>query len=127
MFDVMITVSSYSHDIATAVLAACGATIWVLSKNVPLPQERDAALFFVRVYQGITRMAKDSLYWILLIGVPRVVYYKKYEWSDAAGDLQIAAIVIKHIIMFLLVGAGLYYWSQLSDRVRDLKTGYITG
>jgi hypothetical protein len=49
------------------------------------------------------------------------LFYTQYEWSDAAGDLQVIAIIIKHVVMFLLVGTGLFYWSKLAKRVKQLQ------
>ncbi|MBI5641206.1 MAG: hypothetical protein HZA17_12360 [Nitrospirae bacterium] len=117
----MIMVTNYSHDIATAFLAVSGLTMWLISRQHFVSESPEQELFFIRIYKGITRIAKDSLYWILLAGVPRVVFYMEYEWSDVAGRLQIVAIVIKHVVMFTLVGAGLFFWSRLSRRVKVLK------
>jgi hypothetical protein len=117
---VMMTIN-YSHDIATALLATSGAALWMLSMNFPTDATPAAERFFVGAYRGITRIAKDSLYWIVLAGVPRVIFYMQYEWSDLAGDLQIVAVVIKHIVMFLLVGTGVYFWIQLGRQVKALQ------
>jgi len=112
---------NYSHDIATALLAVSGAAMWIISTNYPAAATRETEQYFLRVYQGVTRMAKDSLIWILVIGVPRIYFYTEYEWSTAAGDLQVVAIIIKHVVMFLIVGVGLYYWSKLGRRVKKLQ------
>ena len=119
MHIVLMTVN-YSHDIATALLAASGAAMWMLWKGYPAGADRATEHYFIRTYRGITRIAKDSLYWILLAGIPRVFFYMRYEWSDLAGDLQIVAVVIKHIVMFLLVGTGVYCWIRLGKRVKEL-------
>lgn len=117
---ILMTVN-YSHDIATALLAASGAAMWMLSSTYPADATPAVERFFVRAYRGITRIAKDSLYYILLAGVPRVVFYMQYEWSDLAGDLQVVAVVIKHIVMFALVGTGVYFWIKLGRRARELQ------
>lgn len=117
---VLMTVN-YSHDIATALLAASGAAMWLLSKNYPADADLAVERYFIRTYRSITRVAKDSLSYILIAGVPRVVFYMRYEWSDLAGNMQIVAVVIKHIVMFLLVGTGVYYWIKLDRRVKTLK------
>lgn len=118
---VVLMTINYSHDIATALLAVSGASLWMLSRHLPADATPATERFFIGAYRGITRIAKDSLYWILLAGVPRVVFYMQYEWSDLAGDLQIVAVVIKHIVMFLLVGTGAYYWIKLGKEVRALQ------
>jgi len=112
---------SYSHDMATALLAASGAGLWMLDRRYPDAPTPGAELFFTRVFHGITRLAKYSLIWIVAAGVPRILFYRDYEWADAAGDLQVIAIIIKHIVMFLIVGTGLFYWAKLGRKARELK------
>ena len=119
--DVVLMTINYSHDIATALLAVSGAALWLLSRHYPPNPTPATQRFFVRVYRGCTRVAKDSLYYIVLAGIPRVVFYTRYEWSDLAGDLQVVAVVIKHIVMFLLVGTGIYYWIKLGRQVTALE------
>jgi len=114
---------NYSHDIATALLAVSGAAMWIISTNYPAAATGETEQYFLRIYQGITRMAKDSLIYILVAGVPRIYFYTEYEWATAAGDLQVVAIIIKHVVMFLLVGVGLYYWSKLGRQVKTLQAG----
>jgi len=116
-----IMTNNYSHDIATALLAISGVTMWMLSRRYPVSTSEDVVLYFVRIYRSITKLAKYSLIWILIAGVPRVIFYKQYEWPDAAGDLQVVAIIIKHFVTFLLVGTGLFFWLKLSKKVKYLK------
>jgi hypothetical protein len=112
---------NYSHDVATAFLAASGASLWLLARNYPSEASPAAERYFLKIYRSITRIARDSLYYILIAGVPRVFFYLRYEWSDLAGDLQIVAVIIKHIVMFLLVGTGIYSWVLLGRRVKALQ------
>ena len=118
---VVLMTINYSHDIATALLAASGAALWLLSRNYPADASPATERYFAGTYRSITRMAKDSLAYILIAGIPRVVFYMRYEWSDLAGDLQIVAVVIKHIVMFLIVGAGIFFWIKLGRKVKELN------
>jgi len=113
---------NYSHDIATALLATSGAALWMLSRHYPSAVEPGAEAFFVRVHYGLTRLAKYSLIWVLLAGVPRIAVYRTYDWADSAGDLQIVVIALKHAVMFLLVGAGLFYWVKLGRKAKELRS-----
>lgn len=119
---VIIMTINYSHDIATALLAASGAALWMLSRHYPVDASPAAGRYFLTMYHSISRVAKGSLVWILLAGVPRVVFYLQYEWSDLAGDLQIVAIVTKHVVMFLLVGTGIHFWIKLGKQARELRS-----
>ncbi len=112
---------NYSHDIATAFLAVSGSIMLILSKIYPASSEREMDLVFIKIYSAIRKYAKYSLEWILIAGVPRIIFYRQVEWSSMAGDLQVLAIGIKHIVMFLIVGMFLYYWANLNRRVKALK------
>jgi type IV secretory pathway VirB2 component (pilin) len=120
MAPVIIMTVNYSHDIATALLAVSGAAMWLIASHYPAGANSETSQYFTRIYRSITRMAKDSLIWILVAGVPRIYFYTEYEWSPAAGDLQVVAIIIKHIVMFLIVGTGLFYWIKLNKKVKQL-------
>jgi len=118
---IMLMTINYSHDIATALLAASGAALWLLSRHYPADATPGTERYFAATYRSVSRIAKDALYYILIAGIPRVVFYMQYEWSDLAGDLQIVAVVIKHIVMFLLVGTGIYFWIKLGRKVKALN------
>lgn len=121
---ILIMTINYSHDIATAFLAVSGAMMLFLSRMHSASAGKETDLFFIRTYEMTRKAARYSLEWILIAGVPRVIFYMQFEWSDMAGDLQVIAIIIKHIVMFLLVGMGLYYWIRLNNRVKSLKITY---
>jgi hypothetical protein len=112
---------NYSHDIATAFLAVSGMMMIFLSWMHSAADGKEADLFFIGTYQVIKRAARYSLEWILVAGVPRIYFYMQFEWSRLAGDLQIVAIIIKHVVMFLLVGVGAYYWVRLNKKAVSLR------
>lgn len=114
-------VNNYSHDIATAFLAVSSATLWLLSRGYPGLSDPEGEEFFARIYLVVARLAKYSLAWVLIAGVPRIIFYRQYEWSDSAGDFQVVAIVIKHIVMFSIVGVGAVYWARLDRKVKYLR------
>lgn len=121
MIPAVIMTVNYSHDIATAMLAVSGAALWIISYAYPGEAGPETGRYFIRIYRSITRLAAYSLFWILAAGVPRIVFYNQYEWSESAADLQIIAIIIKHIVMFLLVGTGIFYWSKIGKKVKQLN------
>jgi len=127
MFSIALMTNNYSHDIATAFLAASGTTMWLISKGYPIVETKDkeVALLFIHVYQSTRRIARYSLEWIIIAGIPRIIFYKQFEWSSMAGDLQVIAIGIKHIVMFLLVGMGVYYWVKLNKKIDYLKIKHL--
>jgi hypothetical protein len=120
-FDIALMTNNYSHDIATAMLAVSGASLWIISRAYPASKTPAVDIYFVCINKSITRLAVFSLLWIVVAGVPRTIFYKQYEWYIEVGSLQIIAIIIKHVFMFTLVGMGLFYWAKVNKTVRRLK------
>ncbi len=113
MKDVVIMVLNYSHDVATAVLAVSGLSLLFIFLAVHRQEVAAARPAYAAMFRRVSRIGGHSLLYILIIGVPRVLFYREYEWAPAAQDLQVVAIIIKHIVMFALVGGGLCLWARL--------------
>ena len=123
-FDIALMVSNYSHDIATAMLAVSAAAMYIISKSYPNVEDKSVDSYFFKLNGSINKIAKYSLLWILIAGVPRIVFFTSYEWYSGGGNMLIAAIIIKHVIMFTLVGIGLMHWGRLRKKVKTLKLKY---
>lgn len=123
---VLIMMNNYFHDVATALLLASGFSMWIIFKRLGNRTEEQVAQYFLDVYQGVTRLAKFSLIWILVGGIPRTLFYKEFEWANAVGKQQVPALIVKHILAFLCVGTGVYLWIKLSRRVKEIKAGRHT-
>lgn len=122
---VFIMLNNYFHDVATALLLASGVTMWILLKRLGSSKERLVNEYFLRVYKGVTGLAKFSLGWILIGGIPRTIFYKDFEWANAVGKAQIPALIVKHILAFIFVGAGAYLWIKLSKKIREMNKEFI--
>lgn len=118
---IVLMMNNYLHDVATALLIASGYAIWVLWKNLPPEAGTDAVQYFIRMYYKITRLAGFSFVWILLFGIPRVIYYKDFEWSNMAGRGQVPALIAKHILAFTLVACGTALWIKVRKAVRGME------
>lgn len=120
---VAIMMNNYFHDVATALLAASGAAMWIMYRHYEKMDEPKPTPYFAALFRSMSRLAVFSLVWILLGGVPRVVFYTEFEWANAAGRSQVPALVVKHVLMFVLVGGGLYAWHQIRKRLKPVVAG----
>lgn len=119
---ILIMLNNYFHDVATALLAASGVTMWIVAKKYEKHKTPDYLPYFIDLYKGITGLAKFSLYWILIGGVPRTIFYKEFEWANAAGKGQIPALIVKHILAFIFVGTGAILWIKLSKKIKNIMS-----
>lgn len=122
LLGVFIMMNNYFHDVATALLAASGVVIWVIVKRYDsAAKTQETTEYFLRIYKSSTKLAKISLAWILIGGIPRTIFYKEFEWANAVGKNQIPALIVKHILVFIFVGIGVYIWIKTNRRVKELK------
>jgi hypothetical protein len=113
--------NNYLHDVATALLVASGFTIWLLDRWLDPASGPDALRYFVRLYGGLSRLALFSFVWIIAGGIPRTVFYREFEWSNMAGRGQVTALMVKHILAFALVFAGVVVWLKVRNKVAEVK------
>ena len=119
---IIILMNNYFHDVATAMLLASGFIMWIFLKQYDsVSKHTETGEFFFKLYTSITKLAKFSLAWIIIGGIPRTIYYTEFEWANAAGKNQIPALVVKHILFFIIVGTGAHLWLKLNKRVKELK------
>ena len=118
---ILLMMNNYLHDVATALLVASGYTIWLLGRRLEPSPGPDTLRYFVRLSRGLSRLALFSFFWIIAGGIPRVIFYKEFEWSNMAGRGQIPALIVKHILAFALVFAGMAVWLKVRKRVAEAE------
>jgi uncharacterized membrane protein len=122
LLGVFIMMNNYFHDVATALLAASGIVVWVIVKRYDsTAKTQETTEYFLRIYKSSTKLAKISLAWILIGGIPRTIFYKEFEWANAVGKSQVPALIVKHILVFIFLGIGVYIWIKINRRVKELK------
>ena len=118
---VILMMNNYFHDVATALLLASGIAIWVIYKKLGNNDNPDVRAYFLKLYDSMTYLAKFALAWIILGGIPRTYFYTEFEWSHYAGQSQIPALIIKHVLAFVFVSAGAHLWIRIRSKVREIR------
>jgi len=118
---VILMMNNYFHDVATALLLSSGIALWVIYKKFGDSDKPEVRNYFLRLYGSLTFLARFSLAWIILGGIPRTIFYTEFEWSHFAGKSQIPALIIKHILAFIFVGTGAYIWLKIRKKVKKIK------
>ncbi|MDI6901139.1 MAG: hypothetical protein QMC79_05545 [Anaerosomatales bacterium] len=116
MTAIAIIINNYLHDVATAVLIASAALVWALDRAV----ERDGAGagLLDAAYPRLVRVAWAALIWIVVGGVPRTIFFTRYEWDPAVVKGIVPALAVKHVLMVVAVVVGAVMWSRVARRVR---------
>ena len=118
---VAIMMNNYFHDVATALLAASAFVIHAIVRTQAVMASRESTLFFLRTYDQMVKFFRFALWWIVIGGIPRTIFYKSFEWANAADKLQVPALMVKHVVMAVLVVWGVYAWRRLKIKVAVLR------
>lgn len=106
--------NNFFHDFAVAMLATSLLAVTVCCREafgLPLEHRR-------RLYRFFTQVSKVAWVWILLGGAVRSWAYKEYEWLPSAGRGQVAALVLKHVLLVGILAWGIALQWKLR---RELK------
>lgn len=122
-----VMLNNYLHDVATALLVSSAAALWFMARDLGADPSPEAARYYLRIHGAMGRVALLSIAWIVLGGIPRTIFFERFEWANAAGKLQVPALVAKHVLIFALVGVGLWGWSRLRRRAREIRAGLGAG
>ena len=120
---IALMMNNYFHDVAPALLLASAVALWAMLRRWDPAGGPGAARYFLAIHRSMTRLARVSLAWIVLGGIPRTIWYGEFEWANAAGRGQVAALLLKHVLAFAFVAGGVWLWVGLRRRVREVEAG----
>jgi hypothetical protein len=118
---VAIMMNNYFHDMATGLLVGSGFALHAILRIQGAMNSPQATLFFLKTNQQMVKLFKFALWWVVLGGVPRTIFYTSFEWANAAGNHQIAALGVKHVMMFAVVVWGVIAWRRMQKQVALLR------
>lgn len=113
--DILIIMNNYFHDVATATLLAAAVIMWVLERHAHSGNPADLATL-ARAYPLLTRFARWALVWVVLGGIPRVIFFNTHDLGAIRGDL-VPAIAVKHVVEVAAVVAGILLWRRVRARI----------
>ncbi len=113
---IVILLSNYFHDLAVALLL-CSLLIGRLYEAGLRRSGSWTAAIGASLRAVARRVAWGSLTWIIIGGIIRTLTYREYEWSEAAGRGQVAALAVKHVVLVALTVIGLLWlWRDAAGR-----------
>jgi hypothetical protein len=118
---VAIMMNNYFHDMATGLLVGSGFALHAIIRIQASMNTIEATLFFLKTNRQMVKLFKFALWWVILGGIPRTIFYTSFEWANAADKLQIPALAVKHVMMFAAVVWGVVAWRRMQKKVKMLK------
>lgn len=122
MADIAIVINNYFHDVATAVLLTSATIMYVLGKQAEKEGTHASATLF-GFYATLTRFATGALVWIVVGGIPRVIFFETHEFIPARVNGLLVALGIKHALMFTAVAVGIVLWRSVRKKIEVAGTG----
>lgn len=110
---IAVIINNYLHDVATAVLLSSAIIVFVLWRSAQ-GARREA---LVAVYPTLTRLARVALGWIVVGGIPRAIFFTRFEWDPAVTHGIVPALVVKHVLMVAAVAVGAVMWVRVGREV----------
>ena len=118
---VAIMMNNYFHDMATGLLVGSGFALHAIMRIQASMNTPEATLFFLKTNSHMKKLFKFALWWVVLGGIPRTIFYTSFEWANAADKLQIPALAVKHVMMFAVVVWGIVAWRRMQKKVALLR------
>ena len=118
---VAIMMNNYFHDMATGLLVGSGFALHAIIRIQASMNTPEATLFFLKTNRKMVKLFKFALWWVILGGVPRTIFYTSFEWANAADKLQVPALMVKHVMMAAVVIWGVVAWRRMQKKVVQLK------
>lgn len=117
---ILLMLNNYIHDVATGLLLL--SALWVGWSAKDLGDDPDPATVavFKKSYRRCVRFVWGSLLVIVVTGVVRTIFFMRFEWIPALGRGLVPVLILKHVLIFTLLGVGIYAWVQLRRRLGTL-------
>ena len=117
---IAIIINNYLHDVASAMLLASALVVWLAGRQVARGASPAA---FIAAYPVLKRIAWGSVAWIVVGGIPRAMFFTRYEWDPAVVRGIVSALVIKHALMTAAIVAGAVMRTRVLRLVRSRREG----
>lgn len=104
MKEISIMLVNYFHDLSVAMLASNIIVVYLLARFMESRPESAAAIS--SIFKNLSKVTYWALAYVLAGGAFRAFFFMDFEWNPAVGRGQIAALVVKHVILVGLTVFG---------------------
>ncbi|GBE02478.1 hypothetical protein BMS3Bbin06_01750 [bacterium BMS3Bbin06] len=120
-FAALITMNNRLHDLATAMLTASGFIMWMMIKRYKASNNPGSRSNLLRLHKVFSRIFIASLLWMLAGGIPRILTFRSFEWSNAVMNQHIPGLIVRHLTAFLMIALGTYFWIRISKKIKEIE------
>ena len=117
---ILLMLNNYVHDVATGLLIISALWLGWSARELGQSPSAETVDYFKRTYRRCVRFVIGSIAVIVATGIVRTIFFMDFEWTIAMGKSLIPVLVAKHVLIFTLLGVGIYAWAGIRKRVRSL-------
>ncbi|MDH4226405.1 MAG: hypothetical protein OEV59_01430 [Deltaproteobacteria bacterium] len=125
MMGMLVMLNNYFHDFATALFVVATYGMWLIVKYADKSGCADIRRMAVNFYPRMVHVAGGSFIFLMFAGVIRTFMYKQYEWNTAVEHGQVEALMVKHVLLFVLFFLGVWLWVKVHRKVRAYRTDIL--
>jgi hypothetical protein len=118
---ILIMLNNYFHDLAAGIFFGSIFVLYYIRRSLTGNGGEQRQKLLEELFGHLTRLYFGALLWILIGGIPRVIFYRKYEWWDAVKKGITTALIIKHTVFFIILAASLLMWFNIKDKLQAGK------
>jgi len=117
---IFLMLNNYVHDVATGLLLISALWLAWSARDLGDKPTAETVAVFRMSYGRCVRFAIGSVVVIVLTGVVRTVFFMDFEWFPALGKDLVPVLILKHVLIFTMLGVGIYAWWHVRRRLRSL-------
>ncbi|HHL40006.1 MAG TPA: hypothetical protein ENJ37_05825 [Deltaproteobacteria bacterium] len=121
MVGILVMMNNYFHDFATALVVVCTYGMLMMVRYVERSGGEESRRMVLALYPRMVHLTGGSVVFVMLAGVVRAFTYGDYEWQSAVSNNQVAALMVKHVILFALFFYGLGLWVKVHRKIREFR------
>lgn len=118
-FAVFLLMNNYFHDVATAMLLACGIVMWAILKAGSSVSENGASAYASAMLRSVIRLVRFSVAWIVASGVIRVATIESFEWKNFTDKGLEAGLIAKYVIAVVMMAVGASVLYKQTGRMKN--------
>lgn len=117
---IALMLNNYVHDVATGLLLISAFWLAWSARELGDSPSRELVDYFRRTYRRCVRFVVWSIVVIVATGIIRTINFMDFEYRPALGSGLVQVLVMKHILIFAMLGAGVYAWLGVRRRMETL-------
>ena len=117
---ILVVLNNYVHDVGTGLLLLSALWLGWSARDLGPSPSAETLAFFQRTCRRCVRFVWGSILVIVGTGVVRTAYFAELEWAPAVGRGLVPVLVVKHVLIFAMLGLGVWAWVRLRRRLRGL-------